>query len=1613
VTAAPGSDEGAIRHCRTCGVDVSVPAAAAAPACPRCGGPLELPSDAAGDAQDRTLHDLAPRDAVEATEVAAAPDTARGPAASGDHLVETASDPELPGGASRPPPAEAPVLRRLGEYELRRVLGKGGMGVVYEAYQPALERTVALKVMSDAEAGEEELARFSREARAAAKLTHDNIVPIYDVGEADGRRYFTMELVAGRTLLTLARSGELEPLEGARLVAKVARAIQFAHDRGIIHRDLKPSNIIVDDRGEPHVMDFGLAKDLSDVSALTMTGIAMGSPPYMPPEQARGDFREVDEVSDVYALGAVLYECLVGEPPFRGKSLYDVIAKVLVEEPRPPRRSRPEVPTDLETICLKALEKEKWRRYPSALELADDLERTADGRSIRAVRQRGLATRVARVVERHRLHVASALVPVVTLLALLAYGFGGGGAPSADAEPAARPEPAEPIAGAALLLARGQTEHALTELLEAIPPERLPRGATVREVKPVGLDEASGSDLRRRIVTELGADGERRLDAELLDQFLNAAIIDPDVGPATLSALVRGWLAEVDPALVELVRRTTLAVRAAKRREVAVYRLALDGSPTPLDAAILRDAVVVLGGEDVDLEPLVAGRPDLRPALARAPPLLTRDGYVVGADDDPWRFPPFVVDTSSGLFGPGSAPWRAPTQPLVAEGGALVVVGWLRFLYVLRGDDGVVLARRRLPGLAAGLDYDPGGAFRIRLGAPGSAADEPLVVAATLTPGDPPALDLAWPDGRPVRGVDLIPAGEVVARDELRRIATARLPEFDDLLVVHALDEDADRVEAARRIDLPLPGGRVVAREQWFRQEGPTPCLGRRLWTRPGGLASGLSGEVTLARVWLHRPPVVGPERALTEEEVRAGADRRGAVHLQLFVETGFGESRYLVWPLYYRELDEGEWLDVRDRAEDLLAGAVDPNPWVQAFAAVARQRCGLPAGGLAAAAAASPHLSPGERVELACFLDRWDARPDAGGSLAPAADAALGRALRDLLADCAYAPAWAGYGARLGPGRALATRVEELRRAGRAARAARLAAWRDAFAPVLADGPVDPAEVADADPDTPEPPPALAAPPAGIGGLDAATLLRTDAATRLQEVAFLYVIGGLLALLFLRYRRHALRDLARLGAGDGPSRLRLWADRPRARVAFLWFTYLTWSDKLALGLALGAFLGAFAVMDASVDAVARIASAPAGLRTGLPAERAAWRRVEALAAPPAPDDEERAPPSADAEVAYARAWLRQARGEPIERVRDAYQAALAAAPGDPRVRLGLAELLVEAGDRDRARTQLERAAEVDPAFPGLQLLAAELDGAEPAAASDDPRIALALAVTGARPRPLAPPPALEVRDEAVLGRARWSGALGRFLLRNLLPVRGQADDALERFERTFVAPSPLEAARLRNPWMWAVPAAVLVLLVTAFFRPWRRFEPLESDLDPPAGIRLLGPLIPGVSQLMTGRTVRGFALLLPALYLLFTLGQELALGGHGQQLAPWLERWVPAAELSGAAGTSLRGYRAAQAAHTSELFGVLVVLYVLHWVDLALTQRRLLRGRPAERAESTTGGRLVVPVESLLGSDSALPATGARRSRDPDEGTVGPFDATELGGETEQGGADDPGPAP
>src|SRR5436305_4760068 len=289
----------------------------------------------------------------------------------------------------------------FGDYELLDVIGRGGQGVVYHARQKSLNRIVALKVIGLGHwATEAHLKRFRLEAEAAAKLEHPGIVPIHEVGERDGSCYFSMKFVEGRQLDEVVKQTPMSIRQAAELIAKVARTVHYAHEHGILHRDIKPGNILLDQKGEPHLTDFGLARLVESESTVTRTLEVLGTPSYMAPEQAVGNNAAISSVTDVYGLGAVFYQLLTGQPPFAGGTTYETIKLLLDTEPRQPRLLNPKIDRDLSTICLKCLEKHPERRYSSALALAEDLECWLKHEPIQA-RRTGLFARGKKWVQRN------------------------------------------------------------------------------------------------------------------------------------------------------------------------------------------------------------------------------------------------------------------------------------------------------------------------------------------------------------------------------------------------------------------------------------------------------------------------------------------------------------------------------------------------------------------------------------------------------------------------------------------------------------------------------------------------------------------------------------------------------------------------------------------------------------------------------------------------------------------------------------------------------------------------------------------------------------------------------------------------------------------------------------------------------------------------------------------------------------------------------------------------------------------------------------------------------------------------------------------------------------
>ncbi|HVS36202.1 MAG TPA: serine/threonine-protein kinase [Gemmataceae bacterium] len=325
-------------------------------------------------------------------------------------------DVEPDGATPHPPPAALP---RIPGYEVQAVLGHGGMGVVYKAWHVRLHRAVALKMLlAGPGARPEELERFLREAEAVAGLRHPNIVQIHDIGDLDGRPYFTMEFVEGGSLARKLAGTPQSAREAAALTAALAEAVHAAHQSGIVHRDLKPANVLLTADGTPKIADFGLARRLEGGAGLTQSGAAVGTPSYMAPEQAQG---KTGRAADIYALGAILYELLTGRPPFRAETAVETVLQVLHQEPVPPSRLNAKTPRDLETICLKCLRKDPQRRYAAAAALADDLRRFQRGEPVRA-RPASLPSRLAKWARRRPTHAAMLAVGLLFIVALVAGG---------------------------------------------------------------------------------------------------------------------------------------------------------------------------------------------------------------------------------------------------------------------------------------------------------------------------------------------------------------------------------------------------------------------------------------------------------------------------------------------------------------------------------------------------------------------------------------------------------------------------------------------------------------------------------------------------------------------------------------------------------------------------------------------------------------------------------------------------------------------------------------------------------------------------------------------------------------------------------------------------------------------------------------------------------------------------------------------------------------------------------------------------------------------------------------------------------------------------------------
>jgi eukaryotic-like serine/threonine-protein kinase len=523
-------------------------------------------------------------------------------------------------------PAAPSEPQPFGGYMLLHEIARGGMGIVYKARQVRANRIVALKLIHSGRfAGPEDTLRFKAEAEAAANLTHPNIVPIFDVGEIDGQNYFSMGFIDGTNLRRLVEGGPLPNREAARIVQIVAAAMAYAHSQGIIHRDLKPENVLMDAAGQPHITDFGLAKRLEGDSRLTSTGQILGTPGYMSPEQAGGESELVGTLSDVYSLGAILYCLLTGRPPFQAPSVMDILLQVIQREPISPRDINPLVDADLETLCLKCLEKQPSQRLPTAASLSDELGRYLKGEPI-VSRPLGRVARLWRWGKRNRM-VAGLLAAVMICLVA-------GTAASTYFAVVARTRATQAELGRQIAVRTlqsvifnvqkklkpfGEAREVRRTLIKESLHDLEAVSSQIHEDETVDLSTAAGFVDLARLFEEIGSDGERDATAASERYYLRALEIyrklrlqSPD--DLELKRNMADAQAEIIGFYVHAGRpgpaRSQLDENVKLRREIAAAEPAVRASQFSL-CRVLMD----LGEVDYTLHKLPEGRAALEEAI--------------------------------------------------------------------------------------------------------------------------------------------------------------------------------------------------------------------------------------------------------------------------------------------------------------------------------------------------------------------------------------------------------------------------------------------------------------------------------------------------------------------------------------------------------------------------------------------------------------------------------------------------------------------------------------------------------------------------------------------------------------------------------------------------------------------------------------------------------------------------------------------------------------------------------------------------------------------------------------------------------------------------------------
>ena len=683
--------------------------------------------------------------------------------------------------------------RRVGPYRLLGLIAQGGMGAVYQAFHEGLGRTVALKTMLPAAAQSlEDVERFLREAKAASRLTHRNLVPIYDVGDADGVRYLAMELVRGETLHERIRQkGRLDDGQSIAVLIGATEGLAHAHEAGVLHRDLKPANIILEPDGTPRVTDFGVAKAVGE-SRLTATGTALGTPNYMSPEQAMGLNEQLDARTDVWGLGAILYECLTGQPPFNEGSQVATMQAVVSRGVTAPRLVHPDVSRDLEAICLKCLAREREERYPSCQELLRDLRACQAGRTIRA-RPAGAVGRLARRVKRNAVIASLATLSAGSLLALVVV--------LAAGRRASAPVRLDPQAEAELWLEARRAE--LNDPQRRAALDSTLSGLEVPAGAPLGLALPGPAAALRQLRAELWrASAEASQGPSRLAGLARAAALAPEsrAGRAARLALVLELEARSEAACRELLL-AELSALAGGADEVA-QEAALRLVPRLLEAARWEEALA-LASPDHPLRPLAAA---LAPALS------------AGADAAvalPGRQPTLLLRRGSEVlrWTPGGASYPTPAYTCRPEGSVRALEA--RSPAAGSSEARVLLIEQRPGGDVALQPLSPGGAppspRLVRLAHPHDACR--WAVGDYDGDGSLDAVGIPWSHTASAVAASSLPAGPSwrVFSPEERADQLAQLPYLVN--VAEAIDLDGDGRDELVLGSSPLrPAGVVVRR---------------------------------------------------------------------------------------------------------------------------------------------------------------------------------------------------------------------------------------------------------------------------------------------------------------------------------------------------------------------------------------------------------------------------------------------------------------------------------------------------------------------------------------------------------------------------------------------------------------------------------------------------------------------------------------------------------------------------------------------------------------------------------------------------------------------------------